>query len=124
MDHNDIERGLQRDVFEKRKNIVFLKNNEKDNLNKTHISDSYFQSDKTDLDVSHNHEKYFSSDSIEAKIHMNLWKNSRLNEADSCESSDEECEKVPDIPCNDSGYSTKLCSNSQGPSPSLSGMVY
>jgi len=25
-----------------------------------------------------------------------------------------------DIPCNDSGYSTKMFSNSQGPSPSLS----
>lgn len=117
------------DQFEKRKNILFLRDTDNECTMKLQQRNSdcsssshYHQSDTTKIaSSSHLCKPFYSSASLENNVRVDLWKNSRLEEGDSCESSDEECEKVADIPCNDSGYSTKMCSNSQGPSPSLSG---
>lgn len=122
INNNDLTEDVQ---FDKRKNILFLREGcDKTALSKLHDSDCSSpccQQDSMQLSAACARKQYYSSCSLDATIrNTNLWKNSRLDN-DSCESSDEECEKATDIPCNDSGYSTKMCSNSQGPSPSLSG---
>lgn len=110
---------------EKRKNILFLKNSVADGCKKKYSSsrDGGFPVESnTSLNRGMCRSKMYPSVSLKNFSKSNLWKTSRLD-ADSCDSSDDDCEKITDVPCNDSGYSTKLCSNSQGPSPSLSGML-
>lgn len=116
------DRG-QSEESEKRKNILFLRNRDKDSdkQRSSSCSSPCFHAVRAELSTSHNRQFYFPA-GIENNISSKLWKTSRLD-GDSCESTDEDCEKATDIPGNDSGYSTKLCSNSQGPSPSLSGMT-
>lgn len=110
--------------FEKRKNILLLKNYEKGNCEKvrrcSNCSSPCFKDEEQNASLSR---KFYSPGGTQGSINSQLWKTSRLD-GDSCESTEEDCEKVTDIPCNDSGYSTKLCSNSQGPSPSLSGTIF
>ncbi len=115
------------DRCEKRKNIFFLKRIRKDLVDDERCYDchlsAYCESKKA-ADSSENHcrKTVYSSASLDDNVHrMNFRKTSKLTKDDSCESSDDDYKKITGIPCNDSGYSTKMYSNSQGPSPSLSG---
>ena len=123
-DEDDDATKKSSNYSEKRKNILFLKNNVAAGNQIAYNSSLHAcfppESDDTSLSMERCRGKLYSSVSTKGCSKANLWKSSRLD-ADSCDSSDEDCEKITDIPCNDSGYSTKMCSNSQGPSPSLSG---